>query len=117
MPMIDSARHAHDHQGCPHSHLRRDGCRDTLYPLLRHQWDAERPDAGVNRPRCLGASGVLWERGKCPLTALAQHYANPKGYVGDVFLPEWLARRTFLIFTSLSVIGLLLVLVRVLSRE
>lgn len=30
---------------------------------------------------------------KCPLTPLAQRYADPKGYVGDIFLPEWLAHR------------------------
>ncbi len=53
---------------------------------------------------------------KCPLTVLAQRYGDPKGYVGDIFLPEWLARRTFLIFTSLSVIGLLLVALRFVTQ-
>ncbi len=52
---------------------------------------------------------------KCPLTALAQRHGDPKGYVGDIFCPEWLARRTFLIFTSLFVLGLLLVAIRLLS--
>jgi len=51
---------------------------------------------------------------KCPLTALARQYGDPKGYVGDLFCPERLARRTFLIFTSLFVIGLLLVAFRLL---
>ncbi len=54
---------------------------------------------------------------KCPLTALARRYGDPKGYVGDLFCPEWLARRTFLIFTSLFVIGLLLVAFRFLSAR
>ncbi len=40
--------------------------------------------------------------------------AIQKGYVGDIFMPEWLARRTFLIFTSLFVVGLLLVVIRLL---
>ena len=52
---------------------------------------------------------------KCPLTALAKQYGDPKGYVGDLFCPEWLSRRTFSIFTSLFVLGLLLVAIRLLS--
>jgi hypothetical protein len=52
---------------------------------------------------------------KCPLTALAKQYGDPKGYVGDLFCPEWLSRRTFSIFTSLFVLGLLLVGFRLLS--
>jgi hypothetical protein len=51
---------------------------------------------------------------KCPLTALAKQYGDPKGYVGDVFLPEWLAQRTFSVFTSMFVVGLLLVVLRLL---
>jgi len=30
---------------------------------------------------------------RCPFTALAQRYGDPKGYVGDIFLPLRLARR------------------------
>jgi hypothetical protein len=52
---------------------------------------------------------------KCPLTALAKQCGDPKGYVGDLFCPEWLADRTFSIFTSLFVIGLLLVGFRLFS--
>jgi len=52
---------------------------------------------------------------KCPLTALAKQYGDPKGYVGDLFCPEWLSDRTFSIFTSLFVVGLLLVAFRLLS--
>lgn len=37
----------------------------------------------------------------CPLARLAKHYGDPRGYVGDIFLPEWLARRTFQIWGSL----------------
>jgi hypothetical protein len=52
---------------------------------------------------------------KCPLTVLAKRYGDPKGYVGDLFCPHWLASRTFVIFTSLFVVGLLLVVFRMLS--
>jgi len=52
---------------------------------------------------------------KCPLTALAKQYGDPKCYVGDLFCPEWLSRRTFSIFTSLFVVGLVLVAFRLLS--
>jgi hypothetical protein len=49
---------------------------------------------------------------KCPLTKMAQMYGDPKGYVGDLFCPEWLSRRTFSIFTTLFVVGLVLVALR-----
>ena len=54
---------------------------------------------------------------KCPLTALAKRYGDPRGYVGDLYCPEWLSRRTFSIFTSLFVLGLLLVTFRFLSSK
>lgn len=54
---------------------------------------------------------------RCPLTKLARRYGDPKGYVGDLFCPEWLSRRTFAIFTSLFVVGLILVLFRLLSAR
>ena len=63
----------------------------------------------------LEAAVFLGNGRKCPLTALAKQYGDPMGYVGDLFCPEWLARRTFSIFTSLFAIGLLLVLVRLLT--
>jgi len=50
----------------------------------------------------VGLEGVMFfgNGRKCPLTDLAKKYGDPKGYVGDIFLPEWLARRTFSVFTS-----------------
>jgi hypothetical protein len=53
---------------------------------------------------------------KCPLTRLAQRYGDPKGYVGDLFCPEWLSRRTFSIFTTIFCIALLLVTFRLISK-
>jgi len=65
----------------------------------------------------VGLEGAVFfgNRRKCPLTALAKQYGDPKGYVGDLFCPEWLSRRTFSVFTSLFVVGLLLVVGRLLS--
>ena len=65
----------------------------------------------------IGLEGVIFfgNGRKCPLTALAKQYGDPKGYVGDLFCPEWLSSRTFSIFTSLFVFGLLLVAFRLMS--
>jgi len=59
----------------------------------------------------VGLEGVVFlgNGRRDPLTDLAQRFGDPKGNVGDIFLPEWMARRTFMIFTSLFVIGLVLV--------
>lgn len=57
---------------------------------------------------------VFWGNGmKCPLTALAKQYGDPKGYVGDIFLPEKIAKNTFRIFGTILVIGLLILLLDV----
>jgi hypothetical protein len=66
----------------------------------------------------VGMEGVVFlgNGRKCPLTKLAQQYGDPKGYVGDLFCPQWLSRRTFSIFTSLFALGLLLVAGRLLLR-
>jgi hypothetical protein len=66
----------------------------------------------------VGLEGVVFlGNGRaCPLTKLARQYGDPKGYVGDLFCPQWLSRRTFSIFTSLFVLGLLLVAGRLLFR-
>jgi len=62
----------------------------------------------------VGLEGVVFfvNGRECPLTALAKQYGDPKCYVGDLFFPERLSRRTFSIFTSLFVLGLLLVAFR-----
>lgn len=54
---------------------------------------------------------------RCPLTDLAQQYGDPKGYVAYTFLPAWLASHTFSVFTSLFVLGLLLVGLRLVTRR
>jgi hypothetical protein len=49
---------------------------------------------------------------KCPLTALAVRYGAQKGYAFDTFLPERVTRYTFQFFTSVMVVGLVLLALR-----
>ncbi|MBD0852054.1 hypothetical protein [Maribacter arenosus] len=49
----------------------------------------------------------------CPLTIVARRYSNSKKDNFDIFLPNWLARHNKLIFTSIYLIGVLIVLIRV----
>lgn len=50
----------------------------------------------------------------CPLTVLARRYSDSSKDNFDIYLPNWLARYNKLIFTSIFIIGLLLVLFRML---
>lgn len=47
---------------------------------------------------------LLFFRFTCPLTLIAQRYTEDRRYNFDIFLPEWLARYTKLIYTSIVVI-------------
>ena len=49
----------------------------------------------------------------CPLTIVARRYSNSKKDNFDIFLPNWLARHNKLIFTTIYLIGVLIVLIRV----
>lgn len=53
---------------------------------------------------------VLFINGmECPLTNLAKKHGDPKGYVGDSFLPEEFTQKyTFKVFGFLFAIGVLL---------
>ena len=42
---------------------------------------------------------------RCPLTALAKRWGDPKGYVGDTFFSERCTRHTFSVFGSLLALG------------
>jgi hypothetical protein len=55
--------------------------------------------------------------GRCPLTLIARNYSDSGRDNFDIFLPNWLARYNKLIFSSLYVIGLVLVAYRWLHRE
>ena len=48
----------------------------------------------------------------CPLTILARRYSDSEMDNFDIFLPNWLARHNKVIFTSIFLLGLLLVLYR-----
>lgn len=52
---------------------------------------------------------------KCPLTFLAKKYGDPKGYVGDLFLPESIAKYTFRVFGTLFFVSLVILLINVLN--
>lgn len=62
------------------------------------------------------AEGVvlLIFRWACPLTGIARKYSDSTKDNFDIYLPNWLARYNKEIFTSIFVIGLVLVLWRVL---
>jgi len=61
---------------------------------------------------------VLWLfRGYCPLTLIARKYSDSDKDNLDIFLPNWLARYNKLIFSSLYVLGLMLVGYRLLHWE
>ena len=51
----------------------------------------------------------------CPLTVVARKYSNSQKDNFDIFLPNWLARHNKLIFTTIFVIGLVIVLFRTFS--
>lgn len=52
---------------------------------------------------------VLWLfKGKCPLTVWARNYSESRKDNFDIYLPEWLARYNKLIFTTVFVLGLIL---------
>lgn len=59
---------------------------------------------------------LLVFEGRCPLTLIARNYSDSDRDNFDIFLPNWLARYNKLIFTSLYVVGLLLVGYRLLHR-
>ncbi|MFC1730060.1 hypothetical protein ACFL6I_06955 [candidate division KSB1 bacterium] len=52
----------------------------------------------------------------CPLTILARKYSDSKKDNFDIFLPNWLARNNKIIFTTIYLLGLIIVLIRVVSN-
>ena len=53
-------------------------------------------------------------KGKCPLTLLAYNYTDNRSVGFDIFLPVWLAEKNKLIFSTVFLVGFMLVLWRVL---
>ena len=54
--------------------------------------------------------------GRCPLTVLARNYSDSDRDNFDIFLPNWLARYNKLIFSTVYVVGLIVVAYRLLHR-
>jgi len=48
----------------------------------------------------------------CPLTLMARKYSNSQKDNFDIFLPNWLAKNNKLIFTTIYLVGLVIVLIR-----
>jgi len=49
----------------------------------------------------------------CPLTLIARKYSDSDKDNFDIFLPNWLARHNKIIFTTIYIVGVLIVLIRV----
>ena len=49
----------------------------------------------------------------CPLTIMARKYSDSEKDNFDIYLPNWLARHNKLIFTTIYIIGVIIVLARV----
>jgi hypothetical protein len=52
----------------------------------------------------------------CPLTLIARKYSDSQKENFDIFLPNWLAKNNKLIFTSIFIVGLMIVVVRVIQN-
>ena len=50
----------------------------------------------------------------CPLTLIARKYTDSQNDNFDIFLPNWLAKHNKLIFTSIFMIGVVIVIYRIL---
>ena len=55
---------------------------------------------------------LLIFRMSCPLTLIARKYSDSKKDNFDIFLPNWLAKYNKVIFTTIFLIGLVIVLFR-----
>jgi len=53
----------------------------------------------------------------CPLTVIARKYSDSEKDNFDIFLPNWLAKHNKVIFTSIFIVGLIIVMLRTYSRS
>src|SRR5262245_14072441 len=56
---------------------------------------------------------LLFFKWSCPLTIIARKYSDSERDNFDIYLPNWLAKYNKLIFTTIFLVGLVLVLFRV----
>ena len=61
---------------------------------------------------CVEALVLILNRWRCPLTSVAARYTGDRNANFDIYLPEWLARETKLIFGTLYVAGIIFTLAR-----
>ncbi len=52
-------------------------------------------------------------KGKCPFTILGYKYTNNAEIGFDIFLPKWLAKNNKAIFTTIFIIGIIIIIYRV----
>ncbi|HBI02650.1 MAG TPA: hypothetical protein DDY49_01300 [Paenibacillaceae bacterium] len=58
---------------------------------------------------------LLTFKGKCPLTIIGYKYTDQHDVGFDIYLPRWLAKYNKMIFSTIFVIGLLIVIFRLLT--
>lgn len=58
---------------------------------------------------------LLLNRGRCPLTSMAERLGASSGQITDLFLPKWFADRVFKVYGVLFVGSLVLLAVRLLT--
>ena len=61
---------------------------------------------------CVESLVLILNRWRCPLTSVAARYTRDRRANFDIYLPEWLARDTKLIFGTLYVAGIIFTLAR-----
>jgi hypothetical protein len=61
---------------------------------------------------CVELLVLILNRWRCPLTSVAARYTGDRRANFDIYLPEWLARHTKLIFGTLYVSGIIFTLAR-----
>jgi hypothetical protein len=80
-------------------------------------WEAEYFNAALSIAIVLIEVAVLFLNGlHCPLTPLAARYTDDRRANFDIYLPEWLAKHTKMIFGTLYVTGFALTLLRCLHE-
>ncbi len=58
---------------------------------------------------------LLCFKGKCPLTVVGARYTENHEVGFDIFIPQWLARHNKLIFTTIFLIGVGIVVLRMMG--
>lgn len=75
----------------------------VLYAVLRGK--PSRLTAAAIVSVCVEGAVLAANDGRCPLRVMAEDLGAEDGRVTDIFLPEWLAERTFQIYTPLFLLG------------